>query len=68
MAKRAKVTLYKAENKEFSWRVRAPNGEIIAIPGETFKTKDAARTSFGVAVKHMVAAYTRLVEEKNKNG
>lgn len=68
MAKRAKVKLYKAKNGEFSWRVRAPNGKIVSIPGETFTTELGAKEAFPIAVAHMIDAYARLVEEQRKNG
>lgn len=44
-----KIQLYKAENGQYSWRIVASNGKIIAIAGEQFKGKLYA---FKSAVKY----------------
>jgi uncharacterized protein YegP (UPF0339 family) len=39
MARRraARLTRYRAKNGEWGWRIRAANGRIIAVAGETYK-------------------------------
>lgn len=36
----AKFTIYKANNYEFRWRLRANNGKIIADSGEGYTNKN----------------------------
>jgi uncharacterized protein YegP (UPF0339 family) len=37
--KKAVITIYRAENSEYSWRLRTRNGRIVATAGETYKRK-----------------------------
>jgi len=53
MNKRAKVEFYKNKRNLWSWRLKAPNGRIIAVPGEDFNNKVDAVSNF-----HMVANYS----------
>jgi uncharacterized protein YegP (UPF0339 family) len=32
--------LYKDHNKEFRWRLRAANGEVIAVSSESYRRKE----------------------------
>lgn len=36
-----KITIYKDDNKEWRWRLRARNGRILADSGEGYKRKAA---------------------------
>lgn len=36
---------YQAENKEFSWRLRGANNQIMATPAETFKRRNYVNKS-----------------------
>jgi len=62
--KRAKVEFYEAKNGEWSWRLKAPNGEIIAVPGETFVTAKNAERSFTNLIKYTIEALSRHLEKE----
>ncbi len=61
--KRAKVEFYKNIRGMWSWRLKAPNGKIIAVPGEDFSDKAKAKRNFGCVVVYSAKARTRLMEE-----
>ena len=43
-------TIFKDAAGEYRWHLKAANGEIIAVPGEGFTTKESAKSSIA-AVK-----------------
>lgn len=42
-AQRAKFEVFKARNKQWSWRLRGRNGRIMAVSGETLTRRADAR-------------------------
>ena len=38
-----KYEIYKDASQKFRWRLKAPNGEIIASSGEAFESKDGCK-------------------------
>jgi len=38
-----KFEIYKDASGKFRWRLKAPNGEIIASSGEAFESKDGCK-------------------------
>lgn len=43
MAARSKLTIYKAKNKLWYWRLKSANGNILADSGEGYDTSSNAR-------------------------
>lgn len=46
MIKRASVEIYKDRSAEWRWRLRAPNGPIIADSAEGYTRRASARLAF----------------------
>lgn len=53
--------IYKAANGEWAWRIRASNGQIVAIGGETFVTKSGAETAFMTALRNTLVLASEIV-------
>lgn len=63
----ARIELYRARNKEWGFRVIAPNGRKVLTAGETFKGSSAkARRAIGAALKlaEVLCAHDRVVVVK----
>lgn len=51
-----KFELYKDKRGEFRWRLKARNGEIIAVAEEGFSTKDSCMRSIETVRKNVAIA------------
>lgn len=52
----AKFEVYEDSRGEFRWRLKARNGEIIAIAEEGFSTKDSCMRSIETVRKNAASA------------
>jgi hypothetical protein len=55
MARNPKFEIFKDKNKEFRFRLKAPNGEVI-LQSEGYKSKDAAKDTIELIGKYACAA------------
>ena len=53
--------VYKAENGQWGWHVKASNGEIVAIGGEQFVSKSGAQTAFRTALRNMLVLASEII-------
>lgn len=51
-----KFEIYKDHRGEFRFRLKAPNGEIIAVSGEGFTSKQSCQKSIEAVRKYAVSA------------
>lgn len=60
MSSDARFVLYKDTAGKYRWRLKAPNGDIIADSGQGYVTKDDAKN--GVALVRSYAPAAELVD------
>lgn len=59
--RQATATMYRDQNGEYRWRLRATNGRIVADCGEGYKTKGGCERGYLSAMQCISAA--RVVED-----
>ena len=50
--RKGKVEFYKDKKGEFRWRLKAPNGEMIANGGEGYKTSQSCENGYESVKKY----------------
>lgn len=66
MEKRPKIEIYKDEKGEYRWRLKAPNGRIIADSAEGYKTKTGCMLAVENLQIYSVKAFVIDLTKKKK--
>ncbi|HEV57109.1 MAG TPA: DUF1508 domain-containing protein [Phycisphaerales bacterium] len=59
--RRGKIELYRDARREWRWRLRAPNGRIVADSGEGYRRRAAALRAIE-RVRRMFAGEVRIAQ------
>ena len=62
MLGKAKFEIYKDKRGEWRWRLKAPNGRIMADSAEGYKTKDWCESATGKVANYSASAYLQEVK------
>lgn len=54
----ATFQIYKRQDGQFGWRLKSGNGQVIAIGGEGFVTKDGAKNGISAVKRDAPSAGT----------
>ncbi len=49
----ARVEFYQDNEGKYRWKLKAPNGEIICVPGEGFESRRNAAENYATVRKHL---------------